>query len=168
MVIPNVTCCLLPQDCWHVLLIFQSLYFWQCAIRFVSSRTLERMVEGKTKCKDINRRTSERRIFGSNAAVASSIFFLCHPESNTRQKYLGYFLSNKLNHETSVDLFIHCKESSLLVIVIILGKGRRKKRENASFFFFTAVITHPNEDKKGYLYQEHDAFMYSETHLLTS
>lgn len=43
-------------------------------------------------------------------------------------------MSNKLNHETSVDLFICCKESSLLVIVTILGKGREKERENASFF----------------------------------
>jgi len=76
-------------------------------------------------------------------------------------------LLDKPNRETSVDPFIRSKESSLLVIVIMLGKGRKKKRENASFFF-TAVITHPNEDKKGYLYEEHDAFMCSETHLLAS
>lgn len=61
---------------------------------------------------------------------------------------MGYFLPNKLNHETSVDLSICCKESSVLVIVTMLGKGRKKKK---CFIFFTAVITHPNEDKKGYL-----------------
>ena len=60
-------------------------------------------------------------------------------------------MPDKPNRETSVDPFIRSKESSLLVIVIMLGKERKKKRENASFFF-TAVITHPNEDKKGYLY----------------
>lgn len=38
------------------------------------------------------------------------------------------------------------------LLLLYWEKEGERKEKMLLFFFFTAVITHPNEDKKGYLY----------------